>query len=479
MNNLFYEFSILATKAIHFIIRESMFTSLIFMIFLPFGLLLKKRIPRLVHGLWLLVLIRLFLPLQFSLPYSVAAYLPFQDVPLSFGVEDNMIEDIEISGQNTLPFSAENVRADINIIYPILFMFLIISWIVLLIYYLKLNTRIPILIKKSSLIRKHGGFRIITSDHSYSPFSFGLLNPVIYIPQNLLNTLTEHDINIIITHELAHIKNRDQFWVWMDSLIKIVYFFNPLVWWIVLERQKLREWIADDNVLVQKKIKSQDYGRCLISLIKFNLFDSHAFQWAPGIGHRRSHIKHRITRLKGDHLMRKIPSFVWVMVLFTAGWLLLPMTRSVESIAISAEKPSMNESMDPVFINPLITGSISSRYGMRMHPIYKEKRLHQGIDLKAKLGTPIRAAAEGVVLKVIKDHEPGKGYGINLIIQHANGMKTRYCQLNKILVEEGEQVNAKTVIAEVGSSGMSTGPHLHFELIKDGDRINPEKFIQF
>ena len=177
--------------------------------------------------------------------------------------------------------------------------------------------------------------------------------------------------------------------------------------------------------------------------------------------------------------MRKIPMFIWVMVLFTAGWLLLPMTRSVESVTVSADKTVIKETPDPVFVNPLISGIVSSRYGMRMHPVYKEKRLHQGIDIKAKPGTPIHAASEGVVLKVVKEYESGKGYGMNLFIQHANGFQTRYCQLHKILVEEGQQVNCGTVIAEVGSSGMSTGPHLHFELIKDGERINPETYIRF
>lgn len=476
MNNLFVNLNIISQAFFHVILKNSLYAGILFIVFFPVAFLLKKRIPKLVHGLWFLVLLRLFLPLELSLPYSIAQYIPFQKTPLSFAVGEDIIEDV-----NTYPLPKNDVETSFraNTVYPILLLCLLILWIALSIYYLQVNMKMHILVNKSKTIRIVHKTRIITSNDTLSPFSFGLFKPVIYIPRHLLNTLTEQEINIIIFHELAHLKHRDQFWVWIDSLIKIVYFYNPLVWWILHERQKLREWIADDEVLVRNKVQSKEYVQCLVSILKFNLFDSYAFQWAPGIGHRRSHIKHRIKRLKGDHFMSKIPALIWVMVLLAAGWLLLPMTGSMESGTVAAEKPTIKDGMDPVFINPLMNGTVSSRYGMRMHPVYKEKRLHEGIDIKAKSGTPIHAAAEGVVLKVVEDYEPGKGYGMNLILQHEDGFQTRYCQLGKILVEEGQEVNSMTVIAEVGSSGMSTGPHLHFELIKDGERINPETYIQF
>ncbi len=128
-----------------------------------------------------------------------------------------------------------------------------------------------------------------------------------------------------------------------------------------------------------------------------------------------------------------------------------------------AEKPWSGR-----FIRP-VEGRITSGFGMRVHPIFKVRKMHTGIDISAPAGTPIRAADGGVVV------EAGyiRGYGYTVIIDHGGGVATLYAHCSALLVQEGQEVQRGQVIARVGSTGYSTGPHLHFEIRINGEPVNP------
>jgi len=123
---------------------------------------------------------------------------------------------------------------------------------------------------------------------------------------------------------------------------------------------------------------------------------------------------------------------------------------------------------------PITKGWLSSYYGMRIHPISGKNEMHKGVDFAGKLGDPVIAVAKGVVVFVGKKY----GYGNVVDIEHGNNYVTRYAHNGKILVLLGEQVEKNTQIAELGSTGRSTGPHVHFEVLKKGRQINPIKFIR-
>lgn len=112
---------------------------------------------------------------------------------------------------------------------------------------------------------------------------------------------------------------------------------------------------------------------------------------------------------------------------------------------------------------------ISSPYGMRIHPIYKVKKMHTGIDIDAPAGATIVAANSG---KVIMAGWNG-GYGNCVIVDHGGGLATLYAHQSKILVKVGDRVERGGTIGKVGSTGLSTGPHLHFEVRKNGSTVNP------
>ena len=115
----------------------------------------------------------------------------------------------------------------------------------------------------------------------------------------------------------------------------------------------------------------------------------------------------------------------------------------------------------------------ASGYGYRIHPIYRTLKMHKGIDLTAPTGTKVYATGGG---KVISAGYAAGGYGIKVIIDHGYGYKTLYAHLNKVNVKVGKHVARGDVIGEVGSTGRSTAPHLHYEVRKNDQTENPVNY---
>lgn len=119
-------------------------------------------------------------------------------------------------------------------------------------------------------------------------------------------------------------------------------------------------------------------------------------------------------------------------------------------------------------------GSFSNNsYGMRIHPILHVKKMHLGIDIIANVGTPVKAAGKGKVTFVGYK----EGYGLTVEIDHGFGYQTIYGHLSSAKVKEGKMVNRGDVIAKTGNSGLSTGPHLHYEVLHNGQNLNPAEFF--
>lgn len=122
---------------------------------------------------------------------------------------------------------------------------------------------------------------------------------------------------------------------------------------------------------------------------------------------------------------------------------------------------------------PVNKGWISSYYGYRTNPFDGGREFHKGIDIAAKTGTEIIAVAGGVVTW----SDRRWGYGNLVEINHGNGYVTRYAHCDKLLIKEGEAVKKGQVVALVGTTGRSTGPHVHFEVLQNGKQVNPLDFI--
>ena len=123
---------------------------------------------------------------------------------------------------------------------------------------------------------------------------------------------------------------------------------------------------------------------------------------------------------------------------------------------------------------PCEKGRLTSDYGMRIHPIYKTRKMHTGIDIGGNsTGTPVLASADGIVITA------GwlSGYGYTIIIDHGNQISTLYAHNSKLTVKVGQEVKRGQQIAKVGSTGNSTGPHIHFEVRVNGEHTNPMEWL--
>ena len=118
-------------------------------------------------------------------------------------------------------------------------------------------------------------------------------------------------------------------------------------------------------------------------------------------------------------------------------------------------------------------GRVASGYGYRIHPIYKTRKLHTGMDFTAPQGTPIYATGDGKIEKVRRSR---RGYGNHVIVDHGYGYQTLYAHMTKYIVYRGQKVKRGEIIGYVGSTGTSVAPHLHYEVMKNKRKINPVNY---
>ena len=145
---------------------------------------------------------------------------------------------------------------------------------------------------------------------------------------------------------------------------------------------------------------------------------------------------------------------------------------NIENINVNSKTKVINKNINVnnfVLKKPVKGGITTSGFGDTI----SRTASHNGHDWAVNTGTKVRAAAEGVVELAYFS----ESYGYNILINHNNGFKTRYAHLSEVKVSKGEKVEQSQVIALSGSTGFSTGPHLHFEVVKDGKRVNPIEYV--
>ena len=142
--------------------------------------------------------------------------------------------------------------------------------------------------------------------------------------------------------------------------------------------------------------------------------------------------------------------------------------EAADSIAAHTQEMAAMPSIMPTM------GFLTSKFSfIRYHPILHENRPHEGIDITAAYGTRIIAPAAGRVIKVGYEN----GYGNMVVIDHGYGLETRYAHMSRYVARVGQQVKRGDLLGYVGSTGLSTGPHLHYEVLRDGRAVDPLRFI--
>ncbi|MCE5254169.1 MAG: peptidoglycan DD-metalloendopeptidase family protein [Actinomycetia bacterium] len=151
---------------------------------------------------------------------------------------------------------------------------------------------------------------------------------------------------------------------------------------------------------------------------------------------------------------------------------LMAESERITKLLKAAAAPKVVKAGSGVFLWPVV-GEVTSGFGYRIHPIFNVRRMHTGIDIDADTGDPIKAASGGTVVSA----GWRGGYGKCVVIAHSGGLATLYGHMSEIKVSVGQAVKKGQVIGKVGSTGYSTGPHLHFEVRVNGDCVDPLKYL--
>lgn len=154
--------------------------------------------------------------------------------------------------------------------------------------------------------------------------------------------------------------------------------------------------------------------------------------------------------------------------------LIVQSTSFDEVFSMAKNKSNMLASIPAII--PIARGNerLVSGFGMRIHPIYKTLRMHEGVDFTAPIGTPIYATGNGVIKQATRNNQ---GYGIMVVIDHGYGYETLYAHMSSLKVRPGQRVVRGEVIGLVGNTGTSTAPHLHYEVLRNGRRVNPVSYF--
>jgi murein DD-endopeptidase MepM/ murein hydrolase activator NlpD len=147
--------------------------------------------------------------------------------------------------------------------------------------------------------------------------------------------------------------------------------------------------------------------------------------------------------------------------------------RQLEVLEQVVSRRQLKQAVSP-HGRPITKGWLSSYYGKRADPFHGRQQMHKGVDFAGQMGADIVATGAGIVTWAGKRY----GYGQLVEINHGNGLSTRYGHCQDILVQVGERIEQGQRIALMGSSGRSTGPHVHYEVLKNGNQVNPTKYVQ-
>jgi murein DD-endopeptidase MepM/ murein hydrolase activator NlpD/beta-lactamase regulating signal transducer with metallopeptidase domain len=535
---------------------EIYYAGIVFFIVWILTFLLKKKSPRWHYALWFLVLLRLILPpdLSFSLSgrnlifqsliyEKIVNVFEFFTLNPTLNITDSDSEFVSIEHEDQrdlLTKTKFDTRRQSNSDYFYLIFF--VTWIIgvsifLFIYIKKLHrfhsiTKRAIVIDNTILNKISEDWRsffrikrsvcLVYSEEYLSPFTTGILRPIIYIPKTILKLKKNDYLGAIIGHEMSHIKRYDNLWMKFQSLLQIIYFFYPLVWFVNSKISLSRECICDQMVLSKKNISTLAYGNGIMAVLKMNLIGADEINVLPGFGSQRKKLIYRIKNLTGEKHMGKLQSKIIYGTLILLGLFLLPMAETMvekesmqydSSVFANELQQSETANQDTVvavkvikkgdsylevpvnpdeveitklivfknlsFVLPLKYGRVTSGFGNRVNPFTKKIVHHNGIDIAAPKGTEIYTAVDGKIITAVKDEEKKKGPGKHIIIQHAEGCETFYSHLDEVLVKEGQAVKAGEVIGKVGKTGMSKGTHLHFEIRYESEAQDPKNYIDF
>ncbi|MGD8866906.1 MAG: M23/M56 family metallopeptidase [Gemmatimonadales bacterium] len=481
---------------------EILFSGVLFSIVLGLSALLRNASPKLRHALWALVLLRLVLPLDLSTPFSLgrladrARLAPALESAWLVGSPGSQGDERAALGGETAGAAATDSALDAaGWSLPLLAL-----WAVGVLFvasalgrrrrtYRKVVGRAervcdPAVLESLSSWKKELGVRrpvsLVTSDALRSPFTYGAVRPVIFLPRAVLASGDAGLVESVLAHELAHVRRWDDLVLKAELCVASLYFFNPIAWLSLRQRREESERICDELVLSSGRLSARTYAQSIVAVVKLGLTGE--ARLAPALVARRRTLRARLEKImiQKTHRSGRARRLYPTPVAAALALLLLPMAGDSSgvvpvggAVAPQDERPAQSVTLS----NPMPGARISAAWGPMLNPFTREKADHRGIDLVGRRGAEIHAAAAGEVEEATTDYAGGASHGTVVILDHGGGIKTFYSHLDRLDVRKGQRVSRGDVLGTQGSTGKVTGAHLHFEVWENGEFRDPALFV--
>ncbi len=477
---------------------EVLFSAVLFVLVLGLTRLLRDATPLLRHALWGLVLLRLVLPIDLSVPFSLWSLVGQAEVASS--AETLLAEAWSAGGGSDVGWIADGSSSTAPDSRSRADFWLLLAAGVWALGTLAAGTRV--VLKRRSYrevmrrarpvaddyvlavarrwirdFRIRRPVRIITSDEFGSPFTCGSFRPVIFIPDAVLTHEQPDLMESVLAHELAHVARWDDLLLEIQLFISVLYFFNPVAWASARRMRDESERICDGMVLANGSIPAITYGRNILTVLKLGVASEPSL--IPALVSTKERMEMRLKSIKAGRSVRRANVLYSLPLAFVFGLFLLPMaTGSVaKSNAVAARAVAPVEMQDVVLANPMPGARVTSAWGPTKNPFTGQEAHHRGIDLAGPAESKVHAAADGVVEVATTEYAGGENHGTVIVIRHGAGLKTFYSHLDVLFVKEGDRVSRGDRIGTQGSTGKVTGPHLHFEVWLDGEPVDPARFV--
>lgn len=316
-----------------------------------------------------------------------------------------------------------------------------------------------LMVKQSEKLVIHGQ-DVYANDKVKEPIS--LFNKI-YIPAQWKDNVPYE----IIIHEREHINKKHFIDLVLIELSIIVFWFNPIIYQLKKAIRINLEYLADRQVILQ--------GGNLLAyqslLVTQSLESSNKY---PITTNFAAPLKNRISMMNKTKTRNGRRLVIIGALPLAAGLLAMNTRPEVKAPILEFTQPLTNliEENKPKGWPIMISNDmkITSTFGERMHPLLKEKRHHDGVDIKAKEGTPVYATADGVI--EIAKFDYWRGYYVQ--IKHGDKYSTQYAHLQNFVVMQNQRVFKDQLIGYTGNSGQSVAPHLHYEIHEDGKPVDPK-----
>ena len=310
---------------------------------------------------------------------------------------------------------------------------------------------------------------VLEIDAPVSPLLAGLLRPVLLLPRHV-RSLPPAQQQLIVAHELTHLRRRDHLWQHAGLLLRVVLWFVPAVHSLYQSLQWAVETGCDRAVLACRPASARrSYAAALVAQLALQVRPEAALAFGT------QPVAERIRLIRAANtvapagaasmaMLLLLPAFCGATVLFQPRFVLeaalLPL--AVQQAAVDPSAASWQAPLQRLHVN--------SAFGATNRPGGKA---HGGVDLRARRGTAVMAPAAGRVAVSTDQYAGGARYGKVIAIDHPDGSRSLYAHLDARLVQAGDVVQAGQQIALSGATGKVTGPHLHFEVSRDGANIDP------